>query len=472
MPAKHSKAQTIGLFTLVLLITGAIDSIRNLPTTALFGSSLFFFFTLAALIFLIPVALVSAELASTFSHEEGGIYSWVKHAFGESVAFFTIWLQWINTMVWYPTILSFIAGTLAYLINPALADHKGYLIGVILITFWSLTLLSLRGLKTSAFFAGFCAIIGMIFPIFLIIGLGATWLYQGHPLAIEFNRASLIPQWQTGQSWASLTAIMTSFLGMELAAVHVRQIKNPQRQFPKAIFFSVILILLTMLLGSLSIAVVLPKKDINLVAGVMQAFTQFLNAFHLSYLLPFIIVFLLLGSLGGMINWIISPAKGMLMAATHGFLPPFLYQLNRHGVAARLLLIQAVIVTLLCSCFLLFPQINAIYWLFTDLSTELYLLMYVLMFIAAIRLKHTHAHLPRTFCIPGGKIGYYLTCFLGLIGCFITLIIGFIPPDSSIDTGSAHYFQLIFSAGIVLMIAPTFFFYRYKKQSIKKTQKP
>ena len=114
----------ISVLALVLLITGAIDSIRNLPATALFGSSLIFFFIFSAIIFLIPVALISAELSSAWPDEEGGIYSWVKYAFGENVAFFTIWLQWINTMVWYPTILSFIAATLAYLINPALAQNK------------------------------------------------------------------------------------------------------------------------------------------------------------------------------------------------------------------------------------------------------------------------------------------------------------------------------------------------------------
>ena len=124
-------------FALVLLISGAIDSVRNLPGTALFGSTLIFFFIFSALLFLIPVSLIAAELASSWSEEEGGIYSWVKQAFGPNLAFFAIWLQWINTMVWYPTILSFIAATLAYLIEPSLAQNKFYLISVILIVFCS-----------------------------------------------------------------------------------------------------------------------------------------------------------------------------------------------------------------------------------------------------------------------------------------------------------------------------------------------
>lgn len=451
---KAWSSEKISVLALVLLITGAIDSIRNLPATALFGSTLIFFFLFSAIIFLIPVALVSAELSSTWSEEEGGIFSWVKHAFGNRVAFLTIWLQWINTMVWYPTILSFIAGTIAYLFNPALAQNKYYLISVILITFWSLTFLGLSGLKASARFASICAIFGMILPMLLIIILAIVWLIKGQPLAIDLSLHSMIPHWGDTQSWVSLTAIMTSFLGMELAAVHVRNVENPQRNFPRAMLLSVLLILITMILGSLAIAFVLPVKEINLVDGVMQAFDNFFKAYHLSLLMPVVVVLLLLGSVGGMINWIISPAKGLLLAANEGFLPTWLYRLNKHGMASRVLILQAVMVTLLCSGFLLFPSINAIYWLFTALSTELYIMMYVLMFIAAWRLKTKFAHLPRPFAIPGGKTGYYLICILGLLGCIITLVVGFIPPEDNMDIGNAAHFRLVFASGIVIMIIP------------------
>ena len=460
-------SEKISVIALVLLITGAIDSIRNLPMTALFGSTLIFFFLFAAIVFLIPVALVAAELSSTWSDEEGGIYSWVQHAFGESMAFFTVWLQWVNTMVWYPTILLFIAGTLAYLVNPALAEHKGYLIAVTLTVFWSLTLLGLNGLRASATFTSFCAIAGMIVPMGLLIFLAILWLIHGHPIAINLSFSHLLPHWSKDQSWASITAMVTSFLGMELAAVHVRNVNHPQRNFPRAMYFSVILILLTMILGSLAVAFVLPPKDMSLLQGVIQTFTPYLSTYHLSALLPIIIVLLLLGSLGGMVNWIISPAKGLLLAANHGFLPQWLYQLNRHGIASRVLLLQATLVTLLCAAYVLLPSINAIYWLFTALSTELYIAMYVLMFIAAIRLKNKYPTRPRPFAIPGGRWGYYITCALGLFGCIISLIVGFFPPENNIDVGGANHFRMIFISGIVLMLLPAALLYVRKQLNLR-----
>lgn len=465
---KPLSSEKISVVALILLITGAIDSIRNLPATALFGSTLIFFFIFSALVFLIPVALVAAELSSTWHEEEGGIYSWVKSAFGANWAFFTIWLQWINTMVWYPTILSFIAGTFAYLIDPALAQNKFFLITVILVVFWSLTYLGLSGIHASATFASVCAVIGMIIPMAFIILLAIIWLFQGKPIAVDFSYHHLLPHWGDSQSWVSLTAIMTSFLGMELAAVHVRNVKNPQKNFPRAMFFSVLLILITMIFGSLAIAFVLPHDQISLVDGVMKAFTNFFKAYHLGPLMPLIVILLLIGSVGSMVNWIISPAKGLLLAADHGFLPHWLYKLNKHGVASRILLLQAVLVTLFCSVFLLLPTINEIYWLFTDLSTELYIMMYVMMFIAAIHLKNKFPHKKRPFAIPGGYGGYYLTCLLGLGGCVITLIVGFIPPEESLQIGGASHFRLAFISGILLMLLPAGLFYLHKKLSTQK----
>ena len=463
---KAWSSEKISVLTLVLLITGAIDSIRNLPTTALFGSTLIFFSFFAAIVFLIPVALVAAELSSAWSEEEGGIYSWVQKAFGDAAAFFTIWLQWINTIIWYPTILLFLAVTMAYLINPELANNKAYLFTTYLILFWGLTFLGLSGLNASAGVASFCTIIGMIIPMLFFIFLAILWVIKGQPIAIRFNISNLIPHWGDTQSWISLTAIITSFLGMELAAVHVRNIHKPQRNFPRAMFFSVILILCTMIFGSLAIAIVVPHNKISLVGGVPEAFSAFFRTYHLAGVMPLVVLLLIVGSLGGMINWIISPAKSLMLAANKGFLPHSLVRLNKHGVPSRILIAQAVLVTFLCIAFLLFPSINAIYWLFTSLSTELYVMMYAMMFVAAIQLKRQFGDKPRTFSIPGGKLGYYFTCLLGLFGCILTLVIGFFPPAESIDIGGAAHFRFIFSCGIVLMLLPAAIIYWVRRASM------
>lgn len=451
----------IGLLALALLITGSIDSIRNLPTVAMFGPKLIFFAIMGALFFLIPVALVSAELV-TAKGLQGGIYAWVKKALGERIGFVAIWLQWINTMVWYPTMLSFIAGTLAYLINPALAQNKGFLVAIILSVFWLITWVNLRGIKTSAMVASVCAVFGMMIPMALVIVLGFVWLVKGLPLQTHINAQTILPNYSNAQSWISLTAIIASFLGMELATVHVKDVDKPNKSFPKSLLFSVFFILGTMILGSLVIAWVLPAHQIHLVDGVMQVFASFFHVYHLSWMLPVLAVTLFVGSVGGMINWVISPARGLLHAAEDHFLPKFFSKTNRHGVASNLLLIQAALVSFMCLAFLLMPSVNGSYWLLTDLSTQLYVMMYILLFVAALALKFGNHTIESSFQIFGGKVGMGVVCSMGLLGCTVTLAVGFLPPGD-INVGSHLHYVITFAAGLFIMLLPVLVFYRFQR---------
>lgn len=452
----------ISLFSLILLVVAAIDSIRNLPASALFGSSLIFFFLLSAFIFLIPTSLAAAELSAAFP-EKGGVYHWVRMAFGERWGMLAIWLQWINTMVWYPTILAFIAGTAAYLIDPALAQNKGYLIACILIVFWTLTAVNLRGIHLSARINGLCGLVGTIFPMIFLIVLGAVWVFQGHPLQINLDTQSLFPSLGNATNWVALIAIMASFLGIELAGVHINDIRKPQRNFPKAVMVSSGFILVSMILGSLSIACVLPEKQINLVAGVIQVFSNLFEAFGLKGWTPVLTVLIVVGSIGGMTNWLISPAKGLLHAAEFGYLPKFFMRTNKHGIAQNILLAQAVLVSLVCLIFLLVPSVNAFYWFLTALSTELYMIMYVLMFGATLRLHYKYVDRPKAFKIPGGQRGMWLTCILGIFGCVSTIAVSFFPPEA-VDVGSPGRYVLMIITGNLLSIAPVFLFYLYKKR--------
>jgi len=457
------KQKRLTQFALVLLITGAIDNIRNLPQTAMFGSTLIFFFIFAAVMFLIPVALISAQLSS-ISNEKGGIYHWTCLALGKKAGLLAVWLQWINTLVWFPTILSFIAGTASYFLNPALVNNKTYLVSFVLIAFWSMTFLSLYGVHTSTKFANICSAIGTGIPLLLIIGLGILWVFLGKPLQIHFTSHTIFPSLAHSNSWVSLIAIMTSFLGIELATVHVKEVKDPETTFPRALFISVIVILFTMTMGSLSIALTLPLDQINLVGGVMQAFTNFFHTYHLEVITPFIIFMMVIGGLGSMITWIISPAKGMLQAAEDGYLPDFLKAKNKHGVPSRLLIIQAIVASIACLAFQLMPSVNGSYWLLSNLSTQLYILMYALMFIAALILKKKFPGSKQGFKIPGKQAGTWFVCLLGLMGCITTLIVGFIPP-ANINVGSTQHYIMSFVIGMLMMTLPVFSFYFFKKKN-------
>lgn len=449
-----SNKHVLTVFSLTMITVGSVDSIRNLPATALFGSQLIFFFILGSIFFLIPTALISAELASGWP-KQGGIYIWVKEAFGKRTGFLAIWLQWIENVIWYPTILSFVAGTVGYLINPALASNPYFLWCVIVVSFWGATIVNLKGMRSSARFSNFCALSGLLLPMGLIIGLGAAWIVGGNPLQIQFTANDIMPHWQDQSLWVSLTAIMMSFCGIEIATVHANDVHNPQRAFPLALIYSVAIILSTLILGSLAIAVVLPHQDINLVAGIMQAFDAFFARYHLAWCMPVIALMLVLGGLGGVSNWIIAPTKGLLVAAQDGNLPSLFQRANQHHAPTVMLISQATIVTILSSLFLFMPSVNGSYWLLTALAAQLYMLMYLLMFAAAIQLRLKAPKHPRAFKIPGGFLGLVLVASIGAIGALTTLVVSFIPPDG-INVGSISRYELTLVLGLVLMCLPPF----------------
>jgi amino acid transporter len=448
----------ISLSSLILLIVAAIASTRNLPTTAFFGSSLILLFFLSSLFFLIPVSLISAEFSSRYP-TQGGVFYWVGHAFGKRIGLLAVWLQWVNTIVWYPTMLLFISGTIAYLIDPAFVENKTFLITTNLIVFWGLTLLNLQGVKVSLRFNSLCGALGTLLPMGFLIFLGGWWIASDRLLAISFSWDSLVPP-NLYDSSVALVTIMTSFLGMELAGVYVNDIENPQKNFPRAIGYSVFILLSVLIFGALSIGIVIPKDEIHFVGGVMQTFTTFLDEFQLSFLVPFLAISIIVGSIGGSINWLLSPAQGLFQAAEHGFLPDFFLVKNQHGMPIRILVVQAVIVSLLCCAMQFLPSINACYWFLMALSTGLYMAMYMLLFLSALKLKRPEVQ-SHSYQIPKGM--RTVSCVMGMMGCAATIIIGLQPYEEGMIDNSIAY-ACMSAAGFIVMIIPVLYLWGYQKK--------
>ena len=313
-----------------------IMSLRGLPIMAQEGLSLVFYLLFSALVFLIPTALVSAELATGWS-KGGGVYHWVKAAFGNRCGFIAIWLQWIQNVVWYLTILAFAIGALAYLfLEPELSESKVFNVCMILGIYWGATFLNFRGIKASGWLTTLGVICGTIFPGILIILFGIVRVLQGNPSALDLS-SGFFPDLSSFAKLSFLAGIVLLFAGMEVSAVHAGEVKNPKTEYPKAILLSTVVILVTFLLGSLCIAIVLPQTEISLTAGVMQAFSSILDKFKMKPALPVLGGLVAFGSIGGVAAWIIGPSKGLLQTAREGDIPPLLKKVNKQNMPIGIL---------------------------------------------------------------------------------------------------------------------------------------
>ncbi|MFD0331514.1 APC family permease [Streptacidiphilus monticola] len=384
--------------TLALMITSSVASLRSAPTMAVYGLACVFLYLLPAVVFLLPTALVSAELASGWN---GGVYNWVAQGLSKPLGFLAVWCQFAMTIFYYPTLLAYVAGTISYVINPKLASNGLYTAVVIMVLYWTGVWVSSRGTEAVAGLSSWGLVIGTLIPGALLVVLGFVFLGQGNASAAPMDAAHLFPQW-TGL--ASLVLIVNNFLsysGMEMNAVHVSSLKNPGRDFPRAMFLAVGLVLVIFILPALAISWVVPSAELSLTAGVMQAFNAFFQHFHVGWLTPVISVCLVAASLGGMLTWLAGPSKGLLMISRQeGYLPPFLQKLNRHGIQQNILVSQGVVTTLIALLYAFIPNVSNSYWIFSVITTQVYLIVYLLMFVAAVRLRKLQPNHPRGYRAP------------------------------------------------------------------------
>lgn len=441
---------------IALINVCAICNIKNFPILAEYGLSVVFFLVVSSLFFFLPVAFVSAELASAWP--ERGVYTWVKVALGPKMGFLAIWLEWIENVIWYPTILSFIASTFAYIINPSLANNKIYVMCSILITFWAVTFVNFMGMRVSGWISSIAALLGTIVPIILIIILGALWMISGKPVQIEISWDALIPDLRSANQLVLLSGVLLGLAGMEMSAVHAKDVIHPQRDYPRGILFSTILIFVFSVLGAIAIAVIVPQKQIQLASGGMEAFRYIFNAFNMGWAMPIVAGITTFGALGMMSTWIVGPSRGLYATAEHGDLPPIFHKINEHGMPTNILITQAIIVTVLCLVFLLMPSVNSSYWALLALASLLYMLMYILMFVSAIVLRYKEPKRLRVFKIPFGNGGIWAVSLLGIIGSSFGVVISFFPP-SQFDTGSLLILELLLSSAMMLFCIAPFIIY-------------
>jgi amino acid transporter len=461
-------ARVLGASSLALISLAAVLTLRSLPSIAEDGWSSIAYYLLGALLFFVPLALVAAELATGWPRA-GGLYAWVREAFGERSGFLAIWFEWIENVVWFPTVLSFVAAAVAYVVEPSLANEKVYLVIVMLVVFWGLTALNFFGEKSILRLNNPAVIIGTLIPAAVLIALGAYWLLAGRHLAAPFSASALKPNLGSVSNLVFFVGVVLGYAGIEMAGFHAKETRNPKRDFPRAILFAAVLIVGVSILATLAIVVIVPRSQLSLVAGIPQTFDLFFKAVGVGgWATKLLSGLVAIGTLALISTWLLGPTKGLYAAERTGDLPPELHYVNKRHVPVALLVFQGILSTLFALMFLFVPSINSSYWMLTALTTQILVMMYILIFAAAIRLRYTQPDVPRAYKIPGGKAGIWIVGGTGILGSLFALIIGFVPPSGVSHWPTPIYIAVMLGL-IVICSAPPFIVDRVKKPGWKIT---
>jgi amino acid transporter len=456
--------KVLSVFALVSINLIAVDSLRSFAISAEFGFTLIFYYICGALFFMIPVALCAAEMASTWP-EEGGIYAWAKRAFGIKTATLAAWVQWIYNIVWYPTVLSFLASTFFYIFSPTLSNDKHLIIGTFFIFFWIATTINFFGMKASSRFSNLGAIIGTLFPIAMIIGLTIAWFFFKKPMALNWHVAHFFPDLSHLKQLAVLSGMLFGLVGIEMSAIHAKDAEDPQRTYPKAILISVLVILFTAILSSLAIALVVPPKSLILSSALIKTFSIYLTGLHMSWFLPVMIACIIVGGLASISAWIIGPSRCMVCACDDGAFPKSLAKTNRFDVPYRMLLLQGAIFTLLCIIFWFFPGFNDAYWLLSNMTAQISVIFYATLFIVLIRLRIKYPNVHRPFRIPGNLFTACIVAGVGILTCIFVFAFGMLPPEQIPMLSTTGYEILLIGGVAITCLAPIVIAHAMKKKS-------
>jgi amino acid transporter len=205
---------------------------------------------------------------------------------------------------------------------------------------------------------------------------------------------------------------------------------------------------------------VIPAGDISFTTGVMQAFDALANHFGVGVLVPVIAVALAVGALAGMISWLDGPSEGLLrIGREQGFLPPYFQRTNKHGTDMRILAAQGTVITIIALAYAFIPGVSQAYWIFAVMATQVYLIMYVLMFLAAARLRRRASGHVRGYRAPLLR----LLCVLGVASSVAAIGIGFVPPSQFADSNPLVYGSIVLGGVAIVGLLPPLLLDRFRK---------
>lgn len=457
---------SVTMAAMAVLIVTSILSLRGLPSEAKYGVQSIFYYLFAALVFLLPFSLVCAELASTYT-KSGGLYRWVSEAFGPRWGWTAMYLEWQTIVIWFPTVLMFGAASLAYIFWPesfdaALASNKVYTIVIAMLMYWLATFNAFRGQRSANLLSTCGGLVGTIIPGAVLIVLAVLYVCLGKQ--VNLTDVSFFPDFGNAGTIVLAASIFLFYAGMELQAVHINDMSNPARDFPKSVFLAIIVIVAVYALGTLAIGIIIPSDNIDLLQSLLVAYKSLWASFGLSWLGNVMALLIMIGVIGQISALVTGPATGLMAVAQSGYLPRSLQTVNKNGVNKPILLIEGVFVSLLCLVLIVLPTVESAYQIMSQMATIIYLIMVLLIYGAFIRLRSVAPGRKRGFRVPGGKAGEVIVCGLGILGALLALVLSFLPP-SQISTGSPVVYVGIIIIGVAVFLAIPLVVYARRKPS-------
>ena len=423
------KVKKFRLFDAVLAAVCIVLVAESAAPAAAIGNSQFFWWIFLLLSFFLPYGMISSELGTTYD-DEGGIYDWVRRAFGESWGCRVSWYYYINFPLWM--------GSLAVLFTDVITQISGFdpstpvALVIRLLFIWIVVAISSFKVSDSKWILNIAAILKA--TIMLTIGILGIYVAVTRGSANDFTLASFIPSFGAG-GLSYISIIIFNFLGFEVVTTFASEMKDPGREIPKAIILGGILIAGFYILSAFGIGVAVPTEELSTSGGLVDSFMLLLGQTGGPIIAIFGIMFLYT-LFANLISWSLGVNYVAQYAAKNGSLPNAFAKESKSGMPIGANIINGVIASLVVIVAPFIPS-QDIFWSFFALNMVTLLMSYILMFPSFLRLRKTDPDATRPYRVQGGKIRLGIMTYLPMILLIVSVIFCVVPLDSSPEEMSA-----------------------------------
>lgn len=417
------------LFDTVLMAVTVVLVAESVAPAAAVGPSQFFWWILLLLCFFLPYGLVSAELGTTYD-DEGGIYDWVKRAFGPRNGGRVAWYYWINFPLWM--------GSLAVLVPTTITQIFGVEFGAVssivvpLVFIWLVTVVSLFRISDSKWILNLAA----IFKVFILVSLGVIGIYFAitKGVANTFTIETMLPSFDI-TSLSFLSVIIFNFLGFEVVASMSGEMNNPQKDIPKALIMGGSLIAVFYLLAAFGVGVAIPFDQLTTDSGLIDSFSILLGSAG-GWFVTIIGLMFLFTLAANLISWAYGVNYVALYASENNSLPKiFKWKSKKTEMPVGAPILNGIVASVLV---LSIPIMNHfgledIFWSFFALNLVTLLASYIFMFPAFLKLRKIDPDRERPFKVKAEGFLLKIITYVPLVLLVASVIFTVVPLNLSAE---------------------------------------
>lgn len=414
---------------MTLFTVCAIMVIDTLAPSVAIGASSISWWIITLLLFFIPYGLITAELGSTYP-EQGGLYIWIKRAFGAKWAARSTWYYWINVALWMPSVYILFAGMFAQMFFPDMSLWMQIGIGIVLT--WITVVIGIATLEVGKWVPNAGAIIKTL--IMLVLGVGGIVYGINNGVANDLSFKAMMPTWDAGLTF--LPVIVYSFMGFELMSGAGDEMKNPGRDIPMAIITSGALIAFFYLFATVGILMALPLEQLGLVSGILDTLQAVFGNSTLGNIAVMVFgIGALYTFLANMVTWTMGANRTAAEAANEGELPAVFSKLHpKNQTPVGAYVITGIVSSLVLVIYGFMAGTNEeLFWTLFAFSSIIFLMPYLAMFPAFLKLRTMDKDIKRPYMVPGGKILGVIMAVVCEIFILQAILFFFWVPGEPID---------------------------------------